>query len=1169
MCATYAGVSGLSDIYVGEKPTGVKHWNTGELHPYMRFLGSVRRFVPYKVQALVDPIVSDWIRHDGIDFHREYSMCSPNPAAMLKSIAKYNRAQPEPEAKVWEHALHWTERHFGAFVGGSEEIPLESVIRLADRQTSAGYPFSLKYKSKGDFLDSEDALPIFDIMWSRLATDDPLVPFWTASLKYELRHAEKLATNSIRTFTASSTEMSTATNRLCLDFNERFYRSNNLHWSFVGGSMFRGGWNALFKRLSKHPNAFELDESSFDASLFRSAMFGQRDLRLKLMRDDHRTPDNCKRMHNLYNFIVDSVIVLDSGECVQKCTGNPSGSANTIVDNTMILFRLFAYAWLVLARERDRDLAAPLYCNYPMFMRHVEAALNGDDNTFTCSDEVVSWFNAKTVSKVWSSIGVKTTTPCEASRKLIDVSFLSHAFINLDGFVMPLPERTKVLCSLLYASEYVDPRWTLLRLSALRMTSWADVKLRAELVRCRQFLYAHHARELVGSFEGIPAEDIKAMWKTDAEIHRLYTMPKLEVGATDLFLRCVQLIDEAVTRKVSYRFKKLCIAKAMPAKKKEEKKSVPKGKAAVRVHKISKEQFMKLQKHGGSAGKDGVPVGMPAAVGANVVKKTMPPTIVENRELIGNVMAGAEVASTHYLISVANKDLHRWLAKVALNFQSGEYEYCRLVYLPTVSTDVSSAVVLSLNANPDAEPDETIEEAANRDGADMCSAFLAGKCELKTKATGVLGPKRYVQDLTSGDFAGILDSLATVATGVAQVLTGATELFSAVAASRGAAALKRVTMKPATVRAATAAAAPPAAVDIAKVSDPPAEPIVIGQLYVEYKVKFLSPQLSDDDLDGISSVEASDTTLLDGLVPFGTKFIPWRAGEELNPMGMVAQTHTVSNSHGTAFFFKHPGVYMCSGWAGVVAGPNTHTHPVTNLHVTAEGGGGSAILSNVIGARVTDAGAEAPGEIEYYTFFTVFEIVNQDTDYLWVRYDAGNALQFTNAAGGRLDFLNVAPPAASVYRAWAAVARARGCVPAVSNSEMSKGFFEMRRNAKMTREAEVLKSSRAALARAVGNDPSQFNPDGPIVGDPFAMGQRLTLKQFAERKYAVKQAVKAVPGFDEKNREAMGAVSTDPSYVMVRPAAAAATTSNRVVSRPLLLQAAGAGAGAASGRAQK
>jgi len=492
--------------------------------PEMEYLGRVTRFTPYKEKFSINPIFTQWEAISGVKFEHSYAMTQLNASALEKSILKYNRPQPKFEFRLWNVALDWTERHFRPYLSESKVSDHETVIYELDKSKSAGYPWNLTYKNKKEFLAESKNIDYLVQYYESLATVDPWKSFWVASLKSEMRDVEKLRENKIRTFTASAVEHVYATNRLCLDMNNKFYRTNNEHWSFVGASKFYGGWDKLYRRLSKHPNAFELDESSFDASLFRDAMYGQLYLRKKFCR---YTEKEQRQLEEVYNQIVDSVLVMGNGQVFRKNTGNPSGSANTIVDNTMILFRLFAYAWLDIMSVKCKEKA-----NYVSFMKEVEAALNGDDNTYTCSAKVVEWFNPKAIMESWAKLGVVTTTPCLGPRKLEDVNFLSMSFQWYPDKQMwlPRPDRGRVMCSLREGSNNLDVRWLMLRAFALRIESWPDKETRDDIIQLIQWVereYGHMLRGTVvksplGEDFDITYDFIKTGYRTDGELERLY-----------------------------------------------------------------------------------------------------------------------------------------------------------------------------------------------------------------------------------------------------------------------------------------------------------------------------------------------------------------------------------------------------------------------------------------------------------------------------------------------------------------------------------------------------------------------------------------------------------------------------------------------------------------------
>lgn len=469
---------------------------------------------------------AEFCAQTGFEEPGNYRQVTPNPVAGFKSIFKYDKDQPLLNTGAWELAGEWTKNHFRPAMGGARVLDQQSVVSEMNLSTSPGYPWNRKFKNKRDFLEDEKAREALSGYWEQLLLpEDEMVPIWTCSQKCELRSVEKIAENSLRTFTASPFEHSCALNRICLDMNNKFYDSANRGiWSTVGASKYVSGWDGIYTRLDRFPNAFELDESSFDASIFAAALWGQAEIRFSFLRAEDQTPETHVRLEKLYDSIVNSVIVLENGELVQKATGNPSGSSNTIVDNTMVLYRLFAYAWIVLCEKHGRDALATIEA----FHQHVEAALCGDDNTFTVSDAVVAWFNPRGIAEVWSGIGVITKTPSEEPRPLSEVQYLSNGFVYHEPMAcwLPIPEAEKVLSSLMYGSNVDDVRWHYLRACALRIDSWGNPTCRRVLSDYITFLDTEYRDRLVGSVErstgDITMATIRASWKSDAWIEALY-----------------------------------------------------------------------------------------------------------------------------------------------------------------------------------------------------------------------------------------------------------------------------------------------------------------------------------------------------------------------------------------------------------------------------------------------------------------------------------------------------------------------------------------------------------------------------------------------------------------------------------------------------------------------
>ncbi len=489
------------------------------------YIGHVHRYTKMVGKEILNGTYSEFCKSKGIPLPRGYRMVFPKMEASFKNVSKYDRAQPLLDEGAWLLAGEWTKQHFMPVMGGSSVLGKDFVLGEMDKSTSCGYPWNRQFQKKTDFLADEKAEKVLDDYWSLLALpENTIVPIWTCSQKIEMRLVSKLEEMKHRTFTAAPIEHSVATNRLCLDMNNKFYAGGKRTWSFVGTTKFLSGWDRLYHRLNRHPNAFELDESAFDSSLFARAMYGQMDIRFGFLTYEDRTLENWNRMQSVYDAIVHSVIVLENGELIQKHTGNPSGSSNTIVDNTMILFRLFAYAWIVCCKNIGRETS------YLDFMSNVEAALNGDDNTFTVSDECVGWFNPETIAPIWSGIGVTTETPDVKPRKLSEVRFLSNGF-EFDkklGIWMPVPETERVLSSLYAGSGIDDVRWHYLRACALRLDSYGNRECRGVLEGYIEYLNKNYSDQMVGDVFGndgkrlLSMAEISNVWKSDYYIESLY-----------------------------------------------------------------------------------------------------------------------------------------------------------------------------------------------------------------------------------------------------------------------------------------------------------------------------------------------------------------------------------------------------------------------------------------------------------------------------------------------------------------------------------------------------------------------------------------------------------------------------------------------------------------------
>jgi hypothetical protein len=491
----------------------------GLANGYFDMVGRVQRAVIYKDRGEVSKRFKSFLG----DFEPQYVYCSANKEAEMRSVAKYDRCQPVLDQARWKRADLWAARHF-AGMRGAGQMNYDQVVEYMDKSTSPGYPWSLVYASKIAVLSEPEFrvwLENLRVAMSEECETPDYVPFWTDSVKAEMREKQKALLNKLRTFCASPIELTMISNMLNLDMNQRFYDmgSKCQTWSAVGMSKYNCGWDRLARRLSRHPNGFALDVSSFDASVFRQSLYEIAEFRIEC--GNYKDQD-ATLMRNVYHHYVNSTMVLTNGDVVRKETGGPSGSGNTVVDNTLHLFKVLAYCWQVLA---------PIGMGYDSFMENVEAALYGDDNTFTCSDAVVSWFNAKTIAEVAKTIGVEITAEDDiwTPRPLGELKFLAQGFKFIeDTWWVPVPNTNKVLSSMLGAGKCHDVRWDLLRASALLMDSWWNEEVRLILTNYIHHLFSAHQSELVEGevYKGVNYSEIKGVLKNEKTIRALYLCPE-------------------------------------------------------------------------------------------------------------------------------------------------------------------------------------------------------------------------------------------------------------------------------------------------------------------------------------------------------------------------------------------------------------------------------------------------------------------------------------------------------------------------------------------------------------------------------------------------------------------------------------------------------------------
>lgn len=501
---------------------------------YFLIVGQMTRHAAYKNRRATDPFIEMFYDDHEFEKPEEWGLPVPNEEAAYKSLAKYAKDCPfmeEDQVRDLNRAWEWTAAHFGPYMGNATVRSQEEVVSKLDRTTSAGAPFNVLYSTKGELLDYDpEILQVFEESWRLLEADPMHTYLCTNSLKEEIRPTEKTAQNKIRTFTAMAVDATVDGNRLFADMNERMNSAWLTSSSTVGWSPMKGNWGRLLEKLQQHPNGYALDESEYDSSLRAYLMWGCARFRWTCLRDEDRTPENLRRIKTYYRNLVNTVIISPEGTLVMKLGGNPSGSVNTINDNTLILFTLLSYAWIRLVPDsRHTSLAE--------FLNNVALALCGDDNTWTVSDEAHPFFNGRNVCETFSLIGIITTSDTYEPRAAEDLDYLSAHTVYLRGFAVPQYNRRKILTSLLYSNRQKHtPANALTRTCGMLVCGYTDVVLRKFLRAVIAWLLLKFDRVCCDEPEWIVA---KTGILSDQRLFELWT-------GTSFFLteQCVQSCTE-------------------------------------------------------------------------------------------------------------------------------------------------------------------------------------------------------------------------------------------------------------------------------------------------------------------------------------------------------------------------------------------------------------------------------------------------------------------------------------------------------------------------------------------------------------------------------------------------------------------------------------------------
>jgi len=665
----------------------------------------IDRFPRYVNKRVMDPHLKCFVDENGYEIPPEWGIPKPNPEAAYKSLAKYGKDIPsmeEYQVEAMNAAWSYTARQFGVYMCDSEIITLEESIAKMNMSSSSGAPFNQLYKTKRELFEQDSQIREWlEKDWETMAVDPNWSCLFTNSLKEELRTDEKIMENSQRTFLAGGTDATIHGTRLFSDMNEKMYASHIQTSSAIGVSPYKGNWDRLYQKLAIFSKGYALDESQYDSSLRTYMMWGCALFRWNMLKPDLQTEANLNRLRTYYRNLVHTLVITPEGVIVMKRTGNPSGSVNTISDNTLILYTLLAYAWILSTPENMRT--------YEHFEMHTSKALVGDDNTWTVSEEAHPYYNAHTVIAHWKVIGVTTTTDSMEPRHPRELDFLSAHTVFLDGLAVPIYSRVKMMTTLLYAPKnHHTPATTLQRVAALLSVGWIDVTFRKF---CR-----HAIAWLLSQYDDVMCDEptwilAKCQILTDAHYYRLFT------GQRQYFvLKPQSFYLEGPVKLTQPNKKEMSTARARTNGTKPGKKTIrrrgPRKPRAQRVRVVAiprKGRKPRTRKNKTLAAQGPSNTGMRS-------RKTC--TVVED-EFIAPVVGSVAFAVTSYAINPGNATTFPWLSQQAKQWEKYHFNYLQFYYKRVVSefatNGTTGKVMMNVDFDANDPPPSTKQQIEDSD----------------------------------------------------------------------------------------------------------------------------------------------------------------------------------------------------------------------------------------------------------------------------------------------------------------------------------------------------------------------------------------------------------------------------------------------------------------------
>lgn len=418
---------------------------------------------------------------EGISLAPKRGVGRKNVNLYTEGLFKFQARPTEIRIDAMNAAMDAVERRLREEVGMSRSLTFDEAVDRIIVKTGASSVNSRwnKYgQTKRDVLSCPEALALIreELHPEKLAE----VGLFTMSLKDELRDLVDGEPKDARVFMPVDLTLLVATVMVHGDFNDRFV---DAHFEgSLGGSFFHGNADRLARRLLKHPYFGKGDAHKYDTSqnsLLRECVYAVRE----------RLIERHGLMETVRRCLCHPRLVLPNGQIWQVNGGNPSGSFNTLVDNSILTLLMLAYCVYRYKGYVDWEL--------------IEEIVTGDDYLYSTSD---SEFTPRLVSEYAAELGLDFDA--EDLTDFSKADFCQRRFVR-DGrqWVVVPTDAAKFLGTMLYN----------------RCQDVFDLAVLSQSVLIEQF-YILESRRVLRKFQEFLRDEylVDLEYLTDRQIDRLY-----------------------------------------------------------------------------------------------------------------------------------------------------------------------------------------------------------------------------------------------------------------------------------------------------------------------------------------------------------------------------------------------------------------------------------------------------------------------------------------------------------------------------------------------------------------------------------------------------------------------------------------------------------------------